>query len=180
MQQIRHCPSCGHTTEQRVPEGDTHQRAVCSSCNTIHYQNPKVVAGTIPVWEDKVLLCRRAINPQHGKWTLPAGFMENGESIPDCAARETWEEAQAEVQNLQLFTVQSIPQFSQIYMIFRAELAGSNRFSPGEESLETILFREQDIPWDELAFKMIHRSLECFFNDRRKGQFGLHVEDIVK
>ncbi len=106
--------------------------------------------------------------------------MENGESIPDCAARETWEEAQAEVHNLQLFTVQSIPQFSQIYMIFRAELKGPEAFSPGEESLETALFQEQDIPWDELAFRMIHRSLECFFDDRNNGQFGLHVEDILK
>jgi len=176
---INYCPSCGAKTRQGTPEGDNRERAVCQDCQTIHYQNPKIVAGTLPVWEDKVLLCKRAIEPRYGSWTLPAGFMENEESVEQGAMRETWEEAEAKIDNLQLFTVQSIPRISQVYMIFRADLHAEDAFGVGSESLETALFTEQDIPWDEIAFPMITRSLRYYFEDRQQGHFGLHVEDIT-
>ncbi len=178
MQAINYCPDCGGTTESKIPDGDTHPRAVCSACGIIHYQNPKVVTGTLPVWGDKVLLCKRAIEPRAGYWTLPAGFMENEESVDQGAARETMEEANAEVTDMQLYTVFSIPRISQIYMIFRANLTAEDAFYPGEESLETALFTEDEIPWNDIAFKMIKRSLEYYFRDRKHGQFGLYVEDI--
>jgi len=175
---IVYCPSCGGETRQQVPEGDNRERAVCCDCETIHYQNPKIVAGALPVWEDKVLLCKRAIEPRYGSWTLPAGFMENGESVEQGAQRETWEEAEAQIEQLRLYTVLSIPRISQVYMIFRAQLQGEQAFGVGSESLETALFTEQQIPWDEIAFPMIERSLRYYFADRKRGQFGIYVEDI--
>jgi ADP-ribose pyrophosphatase YjhB (NUDIX family) len=175
---IVYCPSCGGETRQQVPEGDNRERAICGDCETIHYQNPKIVAGALPVWKDKVLLCKRAIEPRYGSWTLPAGFMENGESVEQGAQRETWEEAEADIDQLQLYTVLSIPRISQVYMIFRAQLRGENAFGVGSESLETALFTEQEIPWDEIAFPMIERSLRYYFTDRKHGQFGVYVEDV--
>lgn len=175
---IIYCPACGGETRQQIPEGDNRERAVCCDCETIHYQNPKIVAGALPVWEDKVLLCKRAIEPRYGSWTLPAGFMENGESVEQGAQRETWEEAEAEIDQLQLYTVLSIPRISQVYMIFRAQLQSEQAFGVGSESLETALFTEQQIPWDEIAFPMIERSLRYYFADRKRGQFGMYVEDI--
>ncbi len=179
MRPINNCPDCGATTQRAVPDGDSRERDVCTSCSIIHYQNPKVVAGVVPVWEDRILLCRRAIEPRYGAWTLPAGFMENGESVEQCAARETWEEALAEVHRMRLYTIHSVPRFSQVYMMFRANLLSEDGFGVGEESLETALFKEHEIPWDEISFPMIRRTLECFFADRSTGKFGLYVEDIV-
>ncbi|MFT5259998.1 MAG: ADP-ribose pyrophosphatase YjhB (NUDIX family) [Saprospiraceae bacterium] len=178
MQNINHCPDCGAATVQSIPDGDNRPRAICSGCGIIHYQNPNIVAGTLPVWEDKVLLCKRAIEPRAGYWTLPAGFMENEESLSEGAARETLEEATANVTDMQLYTVFSIPRISQVYMIFRANLEGENAFSPGIESLETALFTEDEIPWDDIAFRMIKRSLEYYYQDYHRGEFGLYVEDI--
>jgi len=167
---IAHCNACGAKVEMRIPEGDTHARAVCPACGHIQYQNPKVVVGSVPVWEDRILLCKRAIEPRLGKWTLPAGFMENSESAPEGAAREALEEANARVEIEQLYTLFSVPHISQVYVIFRARLLDLD-FSPGIESLEVKLVEEQDVPWDQLAFASVRRTLAHFFEDRRTGIF---------
>lgn len=174
---MKHCSNCGAVVEHRIPPGDNRHRYVCDSCNTIHYQNPKLVAGCIPEWEDKVLLCRRSIEPRYGLWTLPAGFMENGETTAEAAARETLEEANARVEIAGLFSVFNIPYIDQVYMVFRGRLLDLG-FAPGEESLETELFLEQEIPWDHIAFPAIQRTLTLYFDDRRKGSFGVHTGDI--
>ena len=175
---IDFCPTCGSETHIRIPEGDSRERAICSACSTIHYQNPKIVTGALPVWKDKILLCKRAIEPRYGTWTIPAGFMENEETVEQGAIRETLEEARAELLNLSFYTMLSIPHISQVYIIFRAELTGEDAFSPGEESTETSLFSEQEIPWNELAFPVIERSLRYYFADRKRGQFGTYIEDM--
>jgi len=177
---MKYCGECGAEVEFRIPDGDNRPRYICISCELIHYQNPNIVAGSIPVWEDgRILLCRRAIEPRYGLWTLPAGFMENSETAADAAIRETEEEAQANIQIDDLCTVFSLPHVSQVYMIFRARLLDLN-FAPGSESLETELFAEEDIPWGEIAFNAVNESLKCFFADRRKGVFSTHVGDIDK
>lgn len=176
---MHYCSKCGAAVSSRIPEGDSRPRYVCDSCNTIHYQNPKIVAGCLPVWNDRLLLCQRAIEPRYGLWTLPAGFMENGESTVQAAARETLEEACAEVTDMALYGVYSIPHINQVYMMFLARLASGN-FAPGEETLDTRLFTEQQIPWQELAFPVVRRTLERYFQDTRHGHFPVHVEDIIR
>jgi ADP-ribose pyrophosphatase YjhB (NUDIX family) len=174
---MKYCQSCGASVSLKVPEGDNRERHVCTTCGDIHYQNPKIVAGCLPVRGDKVLLCRRAINPRYNFWTLPAGFMENGETLEQAAIRESMEEANAVLDNLRLYTVISLPHIDQVYMMFLADLQ-SEDFYPGEESLETRLFSENEIPWDELAFRTIHRTLEIFFRERKQGHFGIHNSTI--
>jgi ADP-ribose pyrophosphatase YjhB (NUDIX family) len=175
---MKFCIDCGSAlVEFRVPEGDNLPRHVCVSCGYIHYSNPKIVAGCLLEWEGRVLLCRRAIDPRYGTWTLPAGFMENGETTQAAAARETWEEARAEPVNMQLYNVTNLPHISQVYMMFRGTLK-AGRASPGPESLETRLFTEEEIPWDEIAFPVIRETLEIFFEDRRNGTFPVHLGDI--
>ncbi len=171
------CSECGSTVALRVPEGDHLPRHVCPGCGTIHYQNPKMVVGCIPEWEDKVLLCRRAIEPKYGLWTLPAGFMENGETTLEGAARETWEEAGARIEIGGLYTLYNLPHINQVYLMFRARLLDLD-FQPGIESLETRLFTEADIPWDEIAFRTVRVTLEQYFSDRRTGSFAFHFGDI--
>jgi ADP-ribose pyrophosphatase YjhB (NUDIX family) len=161
-----------------IPQGDNRERDVCLSCGAIHYQNPRIIAGSLPVSEGKILLCKRAIEPRLGYWTLPAGFMENGETTSEAARRETLEEATAHVQIENLYTVFNLPHINQVYMIFMARLIEA-QFAPGEESLEVALFDEADIPWDELAFPTIARTLRHYYADRASGHFPLHVEDIV-
>ncbi|MBU2331577.1 MAG: NUDIX hydrolase, partial [Gammaproteobacteria bacterium] len=161
---MKYCNQCGDPVLVRVPDGDNRPRFVCDSCQTVHYQNPRIVAGCVPVWDDRVLLCRRAIEPRRGYWTLPAGFMENGETMQQAAERETLEEACARVRDLQLYTLFDLPHINQVYMFFRAELVDLD-FCAGDESLEVKLFHQQDIPWSELAFPTIGRTLECFFAD---------------
>ena len=168
------CSNCGQKVSFRIPDGDTLPRFVCDACNIIHYQNPKMVVGCVPEWEDKILLCRRAIEPRYGLWTLPAGFLENNETAPAGAARETLEEANARVDVGELYSFISLPHISQVYAMFRARLLDLN-YSAGSESLEVKLFTEDDVPWDHLAFRTIHYTLEHYFADRRAGQFGLHV-----
>ena len=163
----------------KIPEDDTRERFVCISCETIHYQNPNVVAGCIPAWNDQVLLCRRSIEPRYGLWTLPAGFMEMGETSTEAALRETLEEANARVEIQGLYVVINLPQVNQVYMMFRARLLDLD-FRPGAESLETALYSEAEIPWDELAFRTIRHTLEFYFDDRRKGNFPLHFGDIIR
>jgi ADP-ribose pyrophosphatase YjhB (NUDIX family) len=152
-------------------------RHVCAVCGTIHYTNPKVVVGCLPEWEDRVLLCRRAIEPRYGLWTVPAGFMENGETTYQGAARETLEEANARVAIDSLYTVISLPHISQVYVMFRSTL-GDLDFGPGTESLEVALFHEDDVPWDQLAFRTITRTLRRYFLDRKLGDFSVHVSTI--
>ena len=162
-----------------VPAGDSLVRDVCAACGTIHYQNPKVVVGCLPEWEERVLLCRRAIEPRSGLWTLPAGFLENAETLVDGALRETLEEAHARVEIGELYTVISLPQINQVYMMFRARLCDLG-FGPGAESLEVRLFDESEIPWESLAFRTIARTLRNYFLDRRLGAFTLHVSAIER
>jgi ADP-ribose pyrophosphatase YjhB (NUDIX family) len=177
---MKFCSACGSSEiGLRVPEGDTLPRYVCSGCGAIHYQNPKVVVGCLPEWDDRVLLCRRAIEPRHGLWTLPAGFLENGETVSAGAARETLEEASARVDVGDLYTMISLPQISQIYVMFRARLLDVD-FGPGPESLEVRLFDEDEIPWEQLAFRTIARTLRNYFLDRKLGRFPVHVSTLVR
>ncbi|HEY5717886.1 MAG TPA: NUDIX hydrolase [Motiliproteus sp.] len=171
------CSHCGNPVYLTIPAGDNRPRYVCQNCATIHYQNPRIIAGCLPLYGDQVLLCRRAIEPRRGLWTLPAGFMENGESTREAALRETWEEACAEVELDALHTLTSIRPINQVQMIYRARLL-EPRFAAGEESLEVRLFHEHEIPWDTLAFQTIRTALTLFFEDRRRGDFQLHHLDL--
>jgi ADP-ribose pyrophosphatase YjhB (NUDIX family) len=177
---MKFCSTCGSPRiGLAIPPGDHLPRHVCPDCGTIHYQNPKVVVGCLPEWEDRILLCRRAIEPRLGLWTLPAGFLENGETLAAGAARETLEEAAARVDGLDLYTVINLPQIGQIYMMFRARLLDLD-YGPGPESLEVALFREQDIPWETLAFRTIGRTLRNYFVDRRNARFPLRLSTLER
>ena len=176
---IKHCRNCGAAVVYRIPDdGDTHERAVCPACDTIHYENPLTVVGTVPYWGEQVLLCKRNIEPRWGKWTLPAGFMELNESTAQGAARETDEEAGAKFEMEGLLTVLSVPHVGQVHLYYVAKLL-SDRFDPGPETIEARLFREDEIPWEEIAFKTVRETLERFFDDRRKGAFSVHTADIT-
>ncbi len=172
---MKYCSECSAPVELRIPPGDDRPRHVCTVCATIHYQNPKLVIGAIPEWEDgRILLCRRAIEPRYGLWTLPAGFMENGETTAEAAARETLEEANGRIDVGELYSMYSLPYISQVYLLFRARLLNLS-YSPGTESLEVELFEELDIPWDTLAFRPVHHTLQHFFDDRKTGCFRLRT-----
>jgi ADP-ribose pyrophosphatase YjhB (NUDIX family) len=172
------CSQCGsNRIANIIPAGDDHVREVCEACGHIHYFNPKIVVGALPVWADKVLLCKRAIEPRYGKWTLPAGFMEEAESLEEGAVRETAEEAGARIHDLALYTTISLPDISQVYMLFRAELSDLD-FAAGTESLEVKLFSEAEIPWEELAFRTISATLKHYFADRQHGNFPTYVETL--
>ena len=175
---MKYCSHCAAQLNLRIPPGDNLPRHVCEQCGTIHYQNPKIVAGCIPEWGDRILLCRRAIEPRAGLWTLPAGFMENGETTAEGAARETWEEANAQVEISGLYALFNIPHISQVYLMFRARML-EERYGPGSESLEVELFREDQIPWQELAFPVVRETLVRYFEDRRSGEFHLQMGDIT-
>ena len=175
---MKFCSTCGSgKLMTRIPEGDNVNRIVCDDCATIHYQNPRVVVGCLPEWEDKVLLCKRAIEPRYGLWTLPAGFLENGETVEQGAMRETAEEANARVELGDLYTMISLLHVSQVYMMYRARLLDLD-FGPGTESLEVKLFTEDEIPWESLAFRTIARTLRRYFLDRKLGTFGFHSSAI--
>jgi ADP-ribose pyrophosphatase YjhB (NUDIX family) len=172
------CSRCGAPLSHRIPDGDHLPRFVCDACHTIHYQNPKIVAGCIPEWDGRILLCQRAIEPRYGLWTLPAGFMENGESTEQAAARETWEEARAKVGAMNLYGVFSILHISQVYLMFRARLRGPD-YDVGPETMDVRLFSEEEIPWDDLAFTVMRVTLQNYYQDLKLGTFGVHVDDIV-
>ena len=175
---IRHCRTCGSAVAYRIPDdGDTRERAVCPACHTIHYENPLNVVGTVPVLDDKVLLCKRNIEPRKGKWTLPAGFMELHETSAQGAARETVEEAGAQFTLGPLFSLLNVPRVGQVHLFYRATLL-SGTFAPGYETMEARLFTEEEVPWDELAFRTVRETLLRYFADRRAGQFGVHCIDI--
>lgn len=176
--EINFCPSCGSAVKLRCPDDDDRLRHICVTCGMIHYQNPKMIIGSIPEWEDKILLCRRAIEPRRGLWTLPGGFMENGETTTEAAIRETLEEANARIAIGDLYSMYSLPYIDQVHLLFRARLLDPD-FSPGAESLEVKLFAEHEIPWDEIAFRPVKCSLEHYFEDRRNGRFGFHIGELA-
>jgi len=174
---MKYCSNCGSTVDLQVPKGDNLPRHVCRDCGEIHYQNPKIVAGCIAEWEDQILLCRRAIEPRYGLWTIPAGFMENGETLENAARRETQEEACAKVKLTGLYALYNIPHVNQVYIIFRGLLV-DGAFSPGIESLETALFKKGQIPWNKLAFPVIARSLERYFLDQPEQRFDTFIDTV--
>jgi ADP-ribose pyrophosphatase YjhB (NUDIX family) len=175
---IHHCRVCGAPTAYREPPDDNRERAICTVCATIHYENPLNVVGTVPVFEGKVLLCLRNIEPRKGFWTLPAGFMELNETTEQGAVRETIEEAGAKIVIGPLFTLLNVPHVGQVHLYYRAEMT-SPALDPGPETIEARLFDEADIPWNDLAFKTVKVTLEHFFEDRRVGQYQVHCADIA-
>ncbi len=176
---IKHCRNCGALVVYRVPDdGDTRERAVCPQCQTIHYENPLNVVGTVPHLGQRVLLCKRNIEPRRGKWTLPAGFMELHETTAQGAARETQEEAGAQFEMENLFTILNVARVGQVHLFYTARLL-NDAFDPGHETMEARLFEESDIPWDEIAFRTVKETLEHYFADRRTGQLTIHTIDIV-
>jgi ADP-ribose pyrophosphatase YjhB (NUDIX family) len=162
------CSHCGQPVTLLVPEGDHRQRHVCTACGTVHYQNPKIVAGCVPEYEGRILLCRRSIEPRHGFWTIPAGFMENGESTLDAARREAAEEALADVEIGSLLAVVHVLHANQVHVMFRGRLA-QPKFGVGQESLEVMLCDEADIPWKDIAFRSVDFALRRYLDDRRQG-----------
>ena len=171
---MKFCSTCGHEVIVAIPPGDNLPRFVCESCGTIHYQNPRLVIGCIAEWQGRILLCRRAIEPRKGFWTLPAGFMENGETTEQAALRETAEEALAEVEAPVPFALVNVPHVSQVHLMFRGRLK-DGRHGPGDETLETALLEEREIPWSEISFPSVHIALERFLEDRHKGSFSFHI-----
>ncbi len=176
---IKHCKNCGAAVVYRLPDdGDTKQRAVCPACHTVHYENPLNVVGTVPHFGDRVLLCKRNIEPRFGKWTLPAGFMELDETLAEGAARETVEEAGAQFEMQSLFSILNVARVGQVHMFYRARLT-SDQFDPGTETIEARLFLESEIPWSEIAFRTVKETLERYFADQRAGAFSIHTVDIT-
>ena len=173
---MKFCPSCAAPLAKRVPPGDSLPRYLCDACGSIHYENPRLVVGCIPEWDGRVLLCRRAIEPRYGYWTLPAGFMENGETIAQGAARETLEEAGARVELTAPFSMISVPYVNQVHLFYRARLLDLE-FKPGDESLEVSLVDEAQVPWKDIAFRTVGLTLKHWFADRARGSFGFHAED---
>jgi ADP-ribose pyrophosphatase YjhB (NUDIX family) len=175
---IRFCRACGHAVAYRIPADDNRERAVCTACGTVHYENPNNVVGTVPVWGEQVLLCKRAIEPRYGLWTLPAGFLELGETTAEGAIRETVEEAGAQIEIGPLFTLLNVVRVGQVHLFYRATMT-SPALDPGIETLEARLFREDEIPWDQIAFRTVRETLQLFFADRARSHFEFHVADIA-
>lgn len=178
LRRIRHCRACGSDVVYRIPADDNRERAVCTRCGEIHYENPINVVGTVPVWHDRVLLCRRAIEPRLGLWTLPAGFLELGETTAEGARRETDEEAGARIELGALFTLLNVARVGQVHLFYLARLLDTS-FAPGPETLEAQLFGEAEIPWEQLAFRTVRETLHHYFDDRRRGIYGVHTGDIA-
>jgi ADP-ribose pyrophosphatase YjhB (NUDIX family) len=175
---IRHCRACGALTAYIVPADDNRERAVCTACDTVHYENPLNVVGTVPIWGDQVLLCKRNIEPRRGFWTLPAGFMELGETAEQGALRETDEEAGLHVALQGLYAVMSVPRVGQVHLYFRAEMLDAH-IDPGPETMEARLFSESEIPWDQLAFHTVRETLTFYFADRRIGHFPVRSVSVL-
>lgn len=170
---MKFCSNCGSASiGLSIPDGDHRERYVCAACATIHYKNPLIVCGVVPVYGDRVMLCRRGIEPRYGKWTLPAGFMENGETVEEGAQRELLEEAAATVELGPLLTVLSVPYISQVHMMYLGTMA-EPKYAITPESTEIELFTEEQIPWKELAFRTVKAALEHYFECRRTGQFSV-------
>jgi len=176
---MKYCSNCAAPVTSMIPEGDHRHRFVCTSCETIFYHNPKVIAGCIVTYRDQILLCKRAIEPKHGLWTIPAGFLENDETSAEGAKRETFEESLARAENLELFCLYNIPHISQIYMIYRAHIL-KPEYSSTLESSEVDLFFEKDIPWESLAFPVVTAALKHYFKQRSTGKFEIIIDEIDK
>ena len=174
---MKFCSNCGSAVAKRIPPGDSLPRWVCDACGSIHYQNPKLVVGALPEWEGRLLLCRRAIEPRYGYWTLPAGFMENGETAGDAAVRETLEEAGARIELLPPFSMISVPRVDQVHLFYRARLLDLE-FKPGAESIDVALFEESKVPWKDIAFRTVGLTLKFWYADRAGAGFGFHAQDI--
>jgi len=175
---IKHCKACGSPTQYVVPPDDNRERATCTVCGTVHYENPLNVVGTVPIWNDKVLLCRRNIEPRYGLWTLPAGFMELGETAAEGALRETIEEAGARIELGELYTLLNVVKVGQLHLFYRARLLDTD-FAPGPETIEAQLFSEAEVPWEEIAFRTVRETLLHYFSDRRRDRYELLCADIV-
>jgi ADP-ribose pyrophosphatase YjhB (NUDIX family) len=175
---MKYCSECGFATENRIPPEDNRLRAICKGCSKIHYVNPKVVVGSMSTWKNKILLCRRAIEPRKGFWTLPAGFMELGESTSEGAKRETIEESGADVELNELFAVFDIPTFNQVHIFYLAEMK-SSKLDPGVESLEAKLFTKDEIPWSELSFASVKKALELFYGVSNQNLPRVHTALIT-
>jgi ADP-ribose pyrophosphatase YjhB (NUDIX family) len=175
---IRFCRACGSAVAYRVPADDNRERAICPACATVHYENPLNVVGTLPVWGEQVLLCKRAIEPRYGLWTLPAGFLELGETTAEGARRETDEEAGARIELGPLFSVLNVARVGQVHLFYLATMTSPD-LNPGSETLEARLFTEDEVPWDQIAFRTVRETLQLFFADRRRGSFGTHCADIA-
>jgi ADP-ribose pyrophosphatase YjhB (NUDIX family) len=173
QRRIQHCRQCGSPVAYRVPDDDNRERALCPACGTIHYENPINVVGTVPVWGEQVLLCKRAIEPRYGLWTLPAGFMELGETVPEGALRETVEEAGARIELQGLLTLLDVVGAGQVHLFYRARMLDAS-LDPGPETLEARLFHEDEIPWEQVAFRSVRETLRHFFACRRAGAWPLH------
>ena len=176
---MKFCCYCANPVIQKIPENDDRLRFVCENCKTVHYENPKIVTGCLPIWEDTILLCKRSIEPRCGYWTLPAGFLEMDETSIEGAIRETWEEATARVEVQGLYSVFNLPHVNQVYMMFRSRLLDLD-FRPGQESEEVCLFREEHIPWDELAFSTVRQTLIFYFEDRPGDCYPLHTGNLIR
>jgi len=174
---MKYCSACGQPVAVTIPDGDHLPRHVCGDCGTIHYQNPKLVVGCVAEYQGKILLCRRAIEPRIGFWTVPAGFMENGESLQTAAARESMEEALARVEIGSLLAVVHVLHAQQVHVMFRARLLDPN-VGAGPESIEVGLFDEAEIPWSEVAFRSVDFALRRYLEDRRVGSDQLHFHDV--
>lgn len=175
---MKYCNFCGHSITLRIPDGDDRERHVCDSCGEIHYLNPRIIVCSLPCYEDKVLLCKRAIEPRYGFWTLPGGFMENGESTLQAAIRETHEEANARIETLELYSLFNVIHINQVHLFFRAQLQDLE-FSSGTESLEVGLFTQAKVPWNDIAFPAVASTLQQYFLDLPLGRFPLRLADVV-
>ena len=174
---MKFCSNCGTALSRRIPQGDNRERFVCDQCDTIHYQNPRVITGCLVTWEDRVLLCKRAIDPRSGLWTLPAGFLENGETTQQGAARETWEEACGTVAIGDLYTVFNLPHINQVYVFFLGKLE-DGKYDVGEESSDAGLFGLDEIPWEELAFPVVGRTLKFYIDDLKRGEYPVRIQEV--
>ncbi|GAA6133970.1 NUDIX hydrolase [Oceaniserpentilla sp. 4NH20-0058] len=175
---MKFCSECAHPVQYSIPEGDNRERAICTSCGTIHYVNPRIVAGTLPVFEGQILLCKRAIEPRKGYWTLPAGFMENGEGLQQGAARETLEEAGINVTCGQMLSAITVPFISQVHIFFFTQLDSPEHALKTSESLEVKLFNFTDIPWTEIAFPTVKQTIEHYLNDVKNGEIQTRIWNI--
>lgn len=175
---MKYCSQCGNTVSLRIPEQDDRLRYICDTCHFIHYENPRLVVCAVPCLGDRILMCKRAIEPRYGLWTLPGGFMENGETTQDAARRETFEEAGTNVDIGAMYSLYNLPHINQVHLFYLAQLASPD-YAAGAESLQVALLTEEEIPWDDIAFTAVHDTLRHFFRDRRNGHFPMHVADII-
>ena len=176
---MKYCSQCGSKTERKIPEGDNRERDCCTSCGLIHYTNPNIIVGTIPIKDNSILLCKRAIEPRYGKWTLPGGFLENCETVSHGAFRETLEETNTEVEMGELYSIFNVPQINQVYMLYLARVVKDD-FSSTSESLEVEFYNEENMPWEELAFPFVPIAIKNFFADLKKGEFPLTTHTIER